>query len=72
MTSCLAELYVLVKIKVRGHLVMSIIQFMNLISVHFWTYLRLMTHMHVQCSLSQSKTCIAFIFSSRIILALTG
>ena len=30
---------VLVKIKVRGHLVMSIIQFMNLISVHFWTYL---------------------------------
>ena len=30
---------VLVRIKVRGHLVMSIIQFMNLISVHFWTYL---------------------------------
>ena len=28
---------VLVRIKVRGHLVMSIIQFMNLISVHFWT-----------------------------------
>ena len=26
---------VLVRIKVRGHLVMSIIQFMNLISVHF-------------------------------------
>ena len=31
---------VLVRIKVRGHLVMSIIQFMNLISVHLWTYLR--------------------------------
>ena len=30
---------VLVRVKVRGHLVMSIIQFMNLISVHFWTYL---------------------------------
>ena len=30
---------VLVKIMVRGHLVMSIIQFINLISVHFWTYL---------------------------------
>ena len=30
---------VLVRIKVRGHLVMSIIQFMNLINVHFWTYL---------------------------------
>ena len=30
---------VLVRIKVTGHLVMSIIQFMNLISVHFWTYL---------------------------------
>ena len=29
---------VLVRIKVRGHLVMSIKQFMNLISVHFWTY----------------------------------
>ena len=29
---------VLVGIKVRGHLVMSFIQFMNLISVHFWTY----------------------------------
>ena len=29
---------VLVRIKVRGHLVMSIIQFMNLISLHFWTY----------------------------------
>ena len=28
---------VLVRIKVTGHLVMSIIQFMNLISVHFWT-----------------------------------
>ena len=27
---------VLVKIKVRRHLVMSIIQFMNVISVHFW------------------------------------
>ena len=30
---------VLVRIKVRGHLVMSIIQNMNIISVHFWTYL---------------------------------
>ena len=30
---------VLVRIKVRGHLVMSIIQFMNLTSMHFWTYL---------------------------------
>ena len=30
---------VLVRMKVRGHLVMSIIQFMHLISVHFWTYL---------------------------------
>ena len=30
---------VLVSIKVRGHLVMSIIQFMNLISMHFWTNL---------------------------------
>ena len=30
---------VLVRIKVTGHLAMSIIQFMNLISVHFWTYL---------------------------------
>ena len=30
---------VLVRIKVRGHLVMSIIQFLNFISVHFWTYL---------------------------------
>ena len=30
---------VLVRIKVRRHLVISIIQFMNLISVHFWTYL---------------------------------
>ena len=29
---------VLVRIKVRGHDVMSIIQFTNLISVHFWTY----------------------------------
>ena len=29
---------VLVRVKVRGHLVMSIIHFMNLISVHFWTY----------------------------------
>ena len=39
MTSCLTELCVfLAIIKVRGHLVMSIIQFMNLISVHFWTY----------------------------------
>ena len=28
-----------VRIKVRGHLVMSIMQFVNLISVHFWTYL---------------------------------
>ena len=33
MTSCLRELCVLVRIKVRGHLVMSIIRFMNLISV---------------------------------------
>ena len=33
-------MFVLVRIKVRGHLVMSIIQFMNLISVHLWTYLR--------------------------------
>ena len=32
---------VLVRIKVRGHLVMSIIQFMNLISVHFWTHSRI-------------------------------
>ena len=33
MTSCLKELFecVLVKIKVRGHLVMSMIQFMNII-----------------------------------------
>ena len=31
---------VLVRNKVRGHFVMSIIQFMRLISVHFWTYLR--------------------------------
>ena len=30
---------VLVRIKVRGYLAVSIIQFMNLISVHFWTYL---------------------------------
>ena len=30
---------VLVRIKVRGHFVMSIIQFLNFISVHFWTYL---------------------------------
>ena len=30
---------VLVTIKVRGHLVMSIIQVMNLISVQFWKYL---------------------------------
>ena len=30
---------VLVRIKVRGHLATSIIQFMNLTSVHFWTYL---------------------------------
>ena len=28
-----------VRIEVRGHLVMSIIQFMHLIRVHFWTYL---------------------------------
>ena len=31
---------VLVRIKVRGHLVMSIIQFINLISVHFWLFKR--------------------------------
>ena len=31
---------VLVRIKVKGHLVMSIIQFMNLISLHFWTCLK--------------------------------
>ena len=30
---------VLVRIKVRGHLVMSIIQLINLISMHFWTNL---------------------------------
>ena len=30
---------VLVRIKVREHLVMSTIPFMNLISVHIWTYL---------------------------------
>ena len=30
---------VLVRSKVEGHLVMSVIQFMHLISVHFWTYL---------------------------------
>ena len=29
-------MYVSLRIKVRGHLVMSIIQFVNLISVHFW------------------------------------
>ena len=29
---------VLIRIKVRGHLVMSIIQFMSLISVPFWTF----------------------------------
>ena len=33
-------LCVLVRIKVKGHFVMSTIQFMNLISVHFWTYSR--------------------------------
>ena len=30
--------FFLVRIKVRGRLVRSIIQFMHLISVHFWTY----------------------------------
>ena len=29
----------LVRIMVRGHLMMSIIQLMNLISMHFWTFL---------------------------------
>ena len=35
---------VLVKIKVRGHPVMSIIQFMNLMSMHFWIYLHLVSY----------------------------
>ena len=29
--------HVLMRTKIRGHLVMSIIQFMNLTTVHFWT-----------------------------------
>ena len=38
MISCLKELCVSVRINVRGHLVMSIIDHL-ILSVHFWTYL---------------------------------
>ena len=38
MTSCLTELFVF-EYEFRGHLAMSIMQFMCLIIVHFWVYL---------------------------------
>ena len=57
---------VLVRIKVRGHLVVSIIQLMNLISVHFWTYLKFKVDFHYHRVISRKPYIHGLILATRV------